>query len=275
MTTRESDTMPRANGHTARARRRPMPLWLAVLSIVAAVLLTATAWRFISPNPASEPPPDAGLAFAPGSRTPTPTSLPTELPPVTAPGGILDARNAQTPASTAASTAAATQPETTLPLPTVTPSPEISDIPLRAVRISGVTTLRLALSGREFESTGRPLRFTIEPRTHAMSGGAPSVDDAWCLQMGPANLGFDLQMSLHPATDALTTQGSISLRAGFCDNPGAPLDSVEVNLSTPTGSAAQIAYNLRGDRALFGEPNLLNADVGVIVELEVTNPRPR
>jgi len=268
-----------------------MPLWLSALGILLAMVAIGAAWRFVQPGPAPEPPPEPGSSLV--AEAPSPTPAPTELPPP--PTDAVAAVSTQTAAtvppetSGTASSAAQTdmpafdptqgpapeQPETALPLPTVTPTPEILDIAPRSAQIGGVTTLRLTISGREFESTGLPLRIAIPARIHTLDGGAPAVSDAWCMQMGLTNLFFDLNLRLNPATEELVTTGSIELRADFCDDPGLALDSIEVNLNTPTGSAAQIVYNLRGERALLGDTNFLSTDVGVIVELEVTNSRPR
>ena len=260
-----------------------MPLWLSALGIVLAVAAIVVAWRFVQPGPAAEPPADTVNSTAAG--TPTPTPAPTELPPPpeSALATLPPERELVSPlespldlsSASPTNTVVPEQPEMALPLPTVTPTPETLDIAPRDARIAGVTTLRLSISGREFESTGRPLRFAIPARVHALDGGALVAADAWCMQLGLANLYFDLSLRLNPADEELATVGRIDLRADFCDDPGPVLDSAEVNLFTPTGSAAQIAYNLRGERALLGESNFLNADVGVIVELEVTNSRPR
>ncbi len=268
-----------------------MPLWLSALGILLTMVVIGAAWRFVQPGPAPEPPPEPVSSLAAEAPTPTPAptelppppatavaAMPTEIAPVTPPETPeLAPSPVQTEASPAASAqeSVPAQPETVLPLPTVTPTPEILDIAPRTARIAGVTTLRLSISGREFESTGRPLRFAIPTRTHTLDGGAPAVTDAWCMQLGLANLYFDLNLSLNPTTEELATVGRIDLRADFCDTPGNVLDSVEVSLSAPTGAAAQIAYNLRGERALLGDTNFLNADVGVIVELDITNSQPR
>jgi len=290
-TTPDTRTIQRRSTSAVNPRRQPMPLWLSALGILLAVVAIGVAWRFVQPGPAPEPPPDPVSSLT--AEAPSPTPAPTELPPppedavaaiptqtatttlpetpTTAPSAAQSAIPAVEPTQEPAPE----QPETVLPLPTVTPTPEILDIAPRSAQIAGVTTLRLTISGREFESTGLPLRIAIPARAHTLDGGAPAVSDAWCMQLGLTNLFFDLSLRLNPATEELATTGRIELRADFCDDPGPALDSVEVNLNTPTGSAAQIAYNLRGERALLGDTNFLSTDVGVIVELEVTNSRPR
>ena len=119
------------------------------------------------------------------------------------------------------------------------------------------------------------MRFTIEPRTHTLSIDGSVVNDAWCLQMGVHLLQLYLDLSVDPANQDLTVDGELALHAGFCDNPGAVLDEIPVELVVPADAAARIAYGLHGEQSLLNVSDLLNADVAVTVELALANPRVR
>lgn len=265
--------------------RRPAPSWLAVLVILLGAVAIGLSWSLVNTSPAAEPPPDGRASLSADALTPTPTAGPTELPPGTPPAPPtaspveLPTQPVATPQTTEPAAqplaTASQQPEIALPLPTVTPTPKLADIAPRTAQIGGSTTLRVALSGQDFASTGQPLRFSIDARTHALDAGRLTATDAWCMQLGLANLYFDMSLRLNPENEELDAAGRVDLRADFCDSPGPLLDSVEVNVAAPTGATAKIAYNLRGERAFFGDTNLLNTDVGVIVDLEITNSRPR
>lgn len=199
---------------------------------------------------------------------PAATDLPTELPPP--PETIVELA---TPTAQVVDPPAPEQPSA-LPLPTVTPTPELPPVAPREIEISGSTTLRLALSGDGFDSTGQPLRFGIEPRRHMLGGEVNSIADQWCIQLGLVNELFDLSVQLDPVTEELLVSGAIWLREGFCEGPGPVMDSVDVDLVVPTDAAAQISYNLRGRRSLLGIAGLLDSDTGAVVELRVANSRP-
>lgn len=274
MTTREPQLMHSGGNPPLELRRQPAPSWLAVLVILLATVAIGLSWRLVNTSPAAEPPPDGRASLAVDALTPTPTAGPTELPP--APAAQPTATPPPAEPTAAQSTAPASQqPEAALSLPTVTPTPELAGIAPRNAQIGGSTTLRLALSGQDFASTGQPLRFSIDTRTHALDGRKLAATDAWCMQLGLAHLYFDLSLHLNPETEELDATGRIDLRSDFCEAPGPLLDSVEIDVAAPSGATAKIAYNLRGERAFFGDTNLLNSDVGVIVDLEITNPRPR
>ena len=213
--------------------------------------------------------PPAAAELVDGDFTPTPTALPTVIP--------ADTRTAVAPVTptTASPLAPEAGQDATLPLPTVTPTPEIAPVAPREAEISGATTLRLSLSSEDFESTGQPLSFAIAPRPYTFGDDRLSATDAWCMQMGLANVSYKLDLQLDPKTEELAVTGEVALREGFCSEPGAVMDAVEVNLAVPTDAAAQISYNLRGRRSLFGVTGLLDTDTGAIIELRVTNSRPR
>lgn len=240
---------------------------LVAAGLVIIVGVGAAAWRNATTNASSEAPSPAGALLV--QPEDTPTVMPTMLPPDT------NATAAVSSTIAIASIVTATQETSNLPLPTVTPTPEIVPVAPRAAEIAGATTLRLSLSGADFESTGRPLSFAIEPRPYTFGDGRLTAADEWCIQLGLVNQGFDLTFQLDPETEALDVFGQIVLREGFCAEPGTAMDSVDVDLSVPSDAAAQISYNLRGRRSLFGVPGLLDSDIGAIVELRITNSRPR
>jgi hypothetical protein len=241
----------------------------AVCLGVALLLVAGTVtWRSLTSTASSETPPETGVQPAPPGETPSPTTMPTVLPQQVA------ATNVPVTPTASLTPLPAAEPESVLPLPTVTPTPPMLPVSPRNVEVSGETTMRLALSGAGFDSTGRPLRLAIASRTHVVGGETPTAEDEWCIQLGLVNELFDLNMQLDPATEELAVTGNISLREGLCEAPGAVMDTVEIDLSVPTGAAAQISYNLRGRRSLFGMTGLLDSDTGAIVELRITNSRP-
>jgi hypothetical protein len=200
----------------------------------------------------------------------TPTSQPTDLPRREALGRIVTPiADVQLPEPTA------TEQTSVLALPTVTPTPELAAVIPREIQISGSTTMRLALSGEGFDSTGRPLNFELEPREATLGGEDLELADQWCVQLGLVNEAYDIAARIDPVTQDLRVSGTVSLRGGFCDQPGGMMDSVDVNLSVPVGSAAQISYNLRGQQSLLGLQGLLDSDTGAIVELRVRHASPR
>lgn len=234
------------------------------LLIIAATIAAFTIMRH--PGPGAEQ--ASALDPAPTHTPAAPTDIPTELPPALDEGQSASAAGIELPAPT--STVELASP----PLPTVTPTPELPPASPREIVISGSTTMRLALSGEGFDSTGRPLRFQIQPRTLTLGGDLASTSDSWCIQLGLVNESFDLIMSLTPGTEELVVTGSIALREGFCEQPGEEMDTAEVYLTVPTDAAGQISYNLRGERSLLGLSGLLDTDTGSIVELRVANQRP-
>ena len=197
-----------------------------------------------------------------------PTNSPTQLPPVEAAAPALPVPDSPLPEPTPTA-----QPSGD-PLPTVTPTPELPPAPPREFEISGSTTMRLALSGDGFDSTGRPLSFQIEPRKAVVGGEVETAVDSWCIQLGLVNEMYDLSAHIDRETEDLILVGTISLHAGFCEQPGEVMDEVDVDLSVPTGASAQISYNLRGRSSLLGLEGLLDSDTGTIVELRVTNAVP-
>jgi hypothetical protein len=235
---------------------------LGLLIIVATVAAVA-----VLRQPASATETNTEVVDAPTPIV-TPTILPTQLPPVAAAVLPQQTQDVGLPEPTP------TDSLTSLPLPTVTPAPELPPAAPRDVIVSGSTTMRLSLSGEGFDSTGRPLSFEIQPRTTLLGGDLASSTDTWCMQLGLVHEAFDLTLSLTPGTEELVVSGTIALREGFCDQPGEEMDRVDVSLVVPTDAAGQISYNLRGERSLLGLNGLLDTDTGSIVELRVANTRP-
>lgn len=241
------------------------PSWIFALLIGLGLAMIGLVWWFgVFARPALEGAPITRVRATPQVQSivqaeqwllPTPTPSPESATAALAVSAGETANNAQ------------------IPLPTVTPSPVAAAGPPRSAEISGVTTLRLELSNATFASSGEPMQFTLEPRTNTLSPDGSRTEDTWCLQMGVHNLQFDLILSVNPANQDLQVNGAITLRAGFCDNPGAALDEIPVSLAVPADATARIAYSLHGKQQLLDVSDLLNAEVAVTVELALTNPR--
>ncbi len=118
-----------------------------------------------------------------------------------------------------------------------------------------------------------------------MGDDSERLGDQWCVQLGLANELFVVDMEIIPGSEELQVNGTIYLREGFCEEkPQATtdggvdmnrvMDMAQMDLSIPVGAAAEITYNLQGQRSLFGVEGLLDSDTGAIVELRFTNNRP-
>ncbi|HXF62823.1 MAG TPA: hypothetical protein VNK95_14460 [Caldilineaceae bacterium] len=163
----------------------------------------------------------------------------------------------------------------TVALPTVTPTSAPTEVATRTVSIGGNVTLRLTLETEAFESSGRPVDKPLAPRSYTLGAGALTVADRWCMQVGVANLLFDLTLTLNPATESVRTSGTLHLYDGFCDAPGELLTSTPLDLEVPADASVQAAPSLQTRTQLLGVSDLLNTSTGVFVQLVISNTSPR
>ncbi len=249
------------------------------------------------------PTPSETSAPAPVLILPAPTATLAEVDPALALEAVLPTATAtlvellptDTPTDTPTDSAP-TATETPVPLPSLSPTetPTETAIPAdtptpvslaeRDVVADGYTLMRLALSGEGFDSTGRPINTEFEARTTRIGGDTLASGDRWCIQLGLVHIWIDLTYELDANTGELLVRGTVSLHSGLCEDqdtePKAILSSdnlmdvVDVDLRVPTGTTAQITYNLQALSSLFGISGLLDSDTGVIVELHVTHKQP-
>ena len=194
----QTEQPPQTEDNPSPLAAIPRPYLLAALGVAGLLLIVGLVGAGLSlRQPVDTPASQSANSAAATARTATPTTLPTELPPPNAAAQAEVTERAPLPEPTATVLPAA------LPLPTVTPTPELPPAAPRDVVISGSTTMRLALSGEGFDSTGRPLSFEIQPRTATLGGETVGAPDAWCVQLGLVHEAFDLTMSLEPGTENL------------------------------------------------------------------------
>jgi hypothetical protein len=233
----------------------------------AGLVIVALFWWLSRPSAMPEAPTPAAVAVV---ATPTPGQEPTTETPEPAAEQVDAAPSTESAAAVLVPTVA---------LPTVTPTSAPTQVTTRTVSIGGNVTLRLTLETdafeNSFESSGRPVDKPLEPRTYTLGAGALTVADRWCMQMGVANLLFDLTLALNPATESVKTSGNLHLYDGFCDAPGELLTSTPLELEVPADASVQAAPSLQTRTQLLGVSNLLNTSTGVFVQLVISNTRPR
>lgn len=237
--------------------------WVLIVSL-AAVMLIALMWWSGRTAPAPLEPGDEDLDPTRAPVAEVQRQAPVVQPAATPPPAMPE----PTP------TPVVTQEVTGIALPTVTPTLVPSDVPSRAVTFGGMATLRLALQNDSFASTGRPVDREIEPREFVLDGTSPAVTDNWCMQLGIANLLFDVTFTLNPLNGTVDTTGTLALHDGFCDAPGPRRASTALNLEVPADASAEVVQSLQTERHLLEVTDLLDIDTGVFVELVISNTRP-
>ena len=275
---------PQLSPKEVKRHQTASPRWLLSVGLVLIALLAGAYWwgsRPTTPSPATL----QGSTRA--SATPTLTSTTENTRPPQAMAALTRVAAAQlqresptltdTPISTMTPTAV-TADSAVIVLPTVTPTLVPSPLATRTVEIRGDATLLLELGNQNFQSSGQPVSIALDPRTYVLGGDTPSIADEWCMQVGPSGLVFDVVFALTPGSGDLRASGELRLYDGFCGSLGslgALLASSPLDVTVPTGAAAQVAPSVQARANLLGMDNLLNVTTGVFLELTIRNPQPR
>ena len=272
-------------------KEMPLPRWYLSMGLLFVALLVGAYWWG---NRSTEPAPNSLQVAASASVTPTTTSTSENTRPPQADAALTRVAAAQlqrepSPTPTATFDPTATIDSTTTPtaaaaesalivLPTVTPTLIPSPVATRTVEIRGEATLLLQIGNENFQSSGQPVDLALDPRSYVLGGDTPSVTDEWCMQVGPSGLVFDVVLSLLPVTGDLHVSGELQLYDGFCGSLGSLGDLLAtspLDVTVPSGAAAQVAPSLQARASLLGMDNLLNIATGVFLELTIRNPQPR
>jgi hypothetical protein len=267
-----------------RRHQAASPRWLWSVGLVLIALLAGAYWwgsRPTTPSPATL----QGSTSA--SATPTITSTTENTRPPQAVAALTRVAAAQlqresptptdTPIPTLTPTAVAAD-SAVIVLPTVTPTLVPSPLATRTVEIRGDATLLLQLGNENFQSSGQPVSLALDPRTYILGGETSSIADEWCMQVGPSGLVFDVVFALLPVSGDLRVSGELRLYDGFCGSLGSLGDLLAtspLDVTVPTGAAAQVAPSMQAHANLLGMGDLLNVATGVFLELTIRNPQPR
>ncbi len=247
--------------------------WLLPAGLVVVALVLFYGWQESRPplapslQPSSQNTPtltptraNTRVAQTVATSTQTATPLPQQEPPTDTP------------------TAEPVTSVSAIALPTVTPTLVPSSIATRTIEIRGRATLRMQLANENFQSSGQPVDLAVDPRTYLLGGDTSSIRDQWCMQLGSTGLVFAMEFSLLPVTEDLQVDGDLQLYDGFCGSLGSLGDllaSSPLQVTIPTGAAAQVPASLQAEANLLGLDELLNVNTGVFLELTIRNPQPR
>lgn len=211
----------------------------------------------------------------PQALNPTPTLIATQWAAAAAPSATARPSRTPTPPPPTEAGQALGDASSDVPLPTVTPTLTTARVATRTLELTGQATLRMALSGEDFESSGRPLPLVIDPHTYVLGSDIPEITDRWCFQAGLSAVFFDLALELDQSTGAINVEGEIQLYNGFCETPGVEKAVSPISLQVPADATAEVVRSLQAEAGLFGLGDLLQSSTGVFLELTLRNPRLR